>query len=120
MISLPPGLAILNCAAGDIRVAFDKGDPQEVARAERIVADMLSRGYIIFAYDEEGKLHRVESFDATTCEYVIADGPQHGKKQAAKTGTPKKAKESSEKDPPRKRLPADKSPAVGVARTAGG
>ena len=73
MITLPPGLAILNCQEGDIKVSFDKDNPQEAARAERVVKDMLKRGYIIFVYDDDGKLHRATAFDANSNEYIIAD-----------------------------------------------
>lgn len=124
MITLPPGLSILNCQAGDIKVSFDKDNPLEAARAERVVQDMLKRGYIIFVYDEEEKLHRVTDFDSNTNEYIIAD---RGYDEASTEATPEveeqvtPAKSKSRKiKAPAKRVPADKSRAVGVARTAGG
>lgn len=125
MITLPPGLSILNCQAGDIKVSFDKDNPLEAARAERVVQDMLKRGYIIFVYDEEEKLHRVTDFDANTNEYIIADrgydeaSPEEATSEVEEQVATAKSKSRKIKAPA-KRVPADKSRAVGVARTAGG
>lgn len=121
MITLPPGLSILNCGEGDIKISFDKSDVQEAARAERVVKDMLDRGYIIFAYDADNNLHRVTGFDPQTCEYLIADGPSHDAKTKTKTDS---ETQTSQKEGTRargkKRIPAKSSKAVAVARTAGG
>lgn len=69
-----PDVAVLNCGAGDMRFSFDPSDPQEAARAERVVVDMLARGYLLFA-DLDGRLQRVTGFDPATHEYIVADGP---------------------------------------------
>lgn len=67
-------LEVLNVNAGDMKFNFDSNDPQEVARAERVVQDMLQRGYMLFV-EVDGKLERCLSFNKERCEYVIADGP---------------------------------------------
>lgn len=121
MITLPKGLSILNCGEGDIKISFDKSDVQEAARAERVVKDMLDRGYIIFAYDAENNLHRVTGFDPQTCEYLIADGPSHDSKTKTETKEQTQKSKSAKKGTRAgKRLPAESSKAVAVARTAGG
>ena len=75
MIPIPPDVSVLNCGAGDMTFSFDESDPQECARAERVIKDMLRRGYLLFA-KVSGKLTRVMEFDSKTREYIIADGPE--------------------------------------------
>lgn len=70
----PGTVAVLNTIEGDAKFSFDPSNPVEAARAERVVMDMLRRGYILFA-EIDGKLERVVSFDPQTAEYIIADGP---------------------------------------------
>lgn len=67
-------LSILNVNAGDMEFHFDPNDPQETARASRVVQDMLARGYLLFAHVGK-KLCPVKSFDPKRCVYKIADGP---------------------------------------------
>lgn len=64
-------LSILNCAAGDIRIQFDKKDPEDVNRAKKIIQDMQRRGYIIMVEDSNGEFHRVYKFDDKKNEYLI-------------------------------------------------
>ncbi len=59
LIPIPPDVSVLNCGAGDMTFSFDEHDPQECARAERVVQDMLKRGYILFAV-VDGKHVRVK------------------------------------------------------------
>lgn len=69
------GLDCLNVGEGDMKFTFDADDVQEVVRAERIVKDMLRRGYMLFV-ETDGKLARVLDFNPKTASYVIADGPE--------------------------------------------
>lgn len=125
-------LSVLNCGAGDIRVSLDPSDPMEVARAERIIGDMLKRGYLLFVDQGDGKLVRATGFDPATKEYIIADGPlypgdaDHGASETKKAADnppvdlpspPTKARRG--KRGPR-RIKASTASAVGVAPTAGG
>lgn len=72
----PPGsLSVLNCGAGDLKLHFDPTDPIEAARAERVVLDMLRRGYCLFVEDDQGKLHRAVGYDPTAKSYLITDVP---------------------------------------------
>jgi hypothetical protein len=113
------GLSILNVGSGDTRISFDPDKPEERKRACQIVMDMLKRGYAILveAGEKDGKklYHRATAFDPETAEYIVA-------------GLPEEAIEASERVPvvkkkgrgrPR-RLPAASTPAVSVARSAGG
>lgn len=122
-------VGILNVGAGDTKLSFDKSNPVERIRAARIVKDMLRRGYALLVETEvKGKkcFTRALDFDEDVCEYIIADfapdGAQegtHGEEQvpepAATAPTPDPAKRAG-----RKRVKAEESRAVSVARTAGG
>jgi hypothetical protein len=69
-------VGILNVGAGDIKLVFDKNNPQECIRAARIVTDMLRRGYALMVeVDRGGKkiFQRAIEFREDTCEYIIAD-----------------------------------------------
>lgn len=125
-------LSVLNCGEGDIRVTLDPNNPLEVARAERIIGDMLRRGYLLFVDAGDGKLQRATGFDPTTKEYIIADGTLYqgnsthdveddagqGAIEAPKSSYPAGAQ--TNRKGRRQRIPASTSNAVGVAPTAGG
>lgn len=124
-------LSVLNCTKGDIKVSFDKGDPQEVERAKRIIGDMLKRGYIIFV-EVKGKLRKVKEFDAKREEYIIADGPLYAgeptappepelKSNADESTTTSEKKTRGARGAYRTaRVPLRKTKATGIAPTAGG
>ena len=119
-----------------MRFSFNSEDPQEVARAQRCVEDMLRRGYSIFV-EVDGKLVKAKGFDAKTNSYVIADGPLYAggsmpimdESEAAPElkGSPV-AEESEPKrgrGRPRgaygpRKVPAGKHKATAVAPSAGG
>lgn len=117
----PGTLSVLNVGAGDMRFSFDSNDPQEVARAQRVVQDMLARGYILFV-DVDGKLERVKRFNPKTNCYIIADGAMAAPSTVEtipETATPALRRPRGR---PRKEreVPARKHKATGVAPTAGG
>lgn len=107
-------LGILNVGAGDTKLTFDKKKPAEMERAKRAVEDMLKRGYAILVQvgTRKGKplYQRAEGFDSETAEYIIVGAPDDVEKETRRKT--KKAK-------PR-RIPAAKTKAVAVARSAGG
>ena len=112
------GLAILNVAAGDTKITFDKSNPAERERACAVVKDMLSRGYAILVKvgERDGRpiFMRATEFDPETAEYIVVGVPDAlGLAPAAPAAEPKPKRVKT-------RLPADKTPAVGVARSAGG
>lgn len=136
-------LAILNVAGGDVKVSFDKGNPQEVIRAARIVKDMLRRGYALLVEvdrDGEKRFERALDFNDQTAEYIIADfdpetAPQkpqavEEKKEGSKHGEsvaeeemgqePEAESRPARRGRPRKSIPASGTRAVAVARSAGG
>lgn len=124
LIPIPPDVSVLNCGAGDMTFSFDKKDPQEAARAERVVTDMLKRGYLLFA-KVKGKLIRVKAFDAKTQEYIIADGPESQPAAAVSgkwmedPGPPPAPTTKGKRGRPR-RVAASGTPVTGIAPTAGG
>ncbi len=123
MIPIPnhPDVSVLNCGAGDMKFSFDPADPLEVARASRVVKDMLARGYMLFAM-VDGKLARVKKFDETTAEYILADGPEVAPSPVPPAETvdePTPAKAAGRRGRPRK-VAAHGTPVTGIAPTAGG
>ncbi len=129
LIATPPDVSVLNCGAGDMTFSFNKQDPLEVARAERVVQDMLARGYLLFA-KVDGQLVRIKAFDAKTHEYVIADGaavapsPYDPAEPLAATTPPESARKPYPGTKPdgrrTRRVKAAGTPVTGIAPTAGG
>lgn len=76
-------LSVLNCAAGDINIKFDKDDPKDVENARKMIQDMQRRGYIIFIQDGK-ETKRVDGFDPKTCEYILHEAE-------TETETPRKS-----------------------------
>lgn len=118
-------VSILNVSAGDTKLTFDPKMPAEVARAAKIVKDMLRRGFALLVEvgsDDKGPLYRrVHDFDEATTEYIIAGTPDdqddnHEQKQAS---TPRARRQGKAAAKPR-RIPAQTAKVVAVARTAGG
>lgn len=123
-------VGILSVGAGDVRISFDKNDPAERIRAARIVADMLRRGYaLLVEVERRGKksFQRAKAFRGDTCEYIIADldgsaaepedtdgaeNYEHAREPKATGKARGKVRDV--------RVPAEKSRAVAVARSAGG
>ena len=69
-------LNILNVGAGDVRLEFDKSNPQDLIRGKRIVKDMLRRGYALLIEverDGEKRFERAKDFDEEHGVYLIAD-----------------------------------------------
>jgi len=128
-------VSILNCGTGDTKLSFDKSNPAERIRAARIVKDMLRRGYALLIENPpaSGQYTRAKDFDENTCEYVIADFDPVAAEaadaaeaaEAAEAAGAGEAEAGTAKNPPRrggrsKRVPADSTKAVSVARVSGG
>lgn len=108
-------LSVLNCCEGDIKISFDKADPQEVARASRIIKDMLKRGYFLFV-EIDGEVKKVAKFDEEYEEYILADGPEDPAVTVPNPNLPKVKGKPGRK----KGIPMRRTKATGVGRTAGG
>jgi hypothetical protein len=63
-------LEILNVGTGDTKIEFDKGNPEDIERAKKIIPDMLKRGYALFC-EVNGQLERVEAFDPERQVYIV-------------------------------------------------
>jgi hypothetical protein len=114
-------LSILNVGEGDTKISFDKSKPEEIERSRRIVGDMLKLGYAILVRVGETKggkpkYRRAVGFDAEHDEYLVTDVPA-----AAQTGLDDgpSLKPLKEKRGRARRFPGS-TPAIGVARSAGG
>lgn len=123
--SSSPGatLAILNVGTGDTKISFDKDNPKERERACRIVTDMLRRGYAILvaAGEKDGRplYYRATDFDPQTAEYIVAGMPEESPQAMPAADDPAPAPKKRGR-PPGRRLPAESTRAVSVARSAGG
>lgn len=117
-------VGILNVGAGDTKLSFDPAKPKEVARAKRIITDMLRKGFAIFVEvgkDEKGPLYRrAVSFDESTAEYLIVGDPEEETENVVTDQTPKTKGKSGKASRPTRRIAAEKTNAVAVSRTAGG
>ncbi len=114
-------IGILNVGAGDTKLSFDPSQPDEVKRASAIVMDMLKRGYALLVEvgkDDKGPLYRrATGFDADTAEYIIAGAPDNLEVPSVKKPAAAPRRQSRRAET---RIPAAKTSAVAVARTAGG
>lgn len=136
-------VGILNVGAGDIKVSFDPSNPAERIRAARIVKDMLRRGYALLVDAGDGKYVRAHDFDESCCCYIVADfDPTSAQPETeiaeSDTGSTSNGTENSKAEtdhqeadgapaaqrkrgrPRLKKLAAESTHAVAVARTAGG
>lgn len=115
-------LSVLNCSAGDLKFRFDKDDPTEVAQAQRVIEDMLRRGYTILV-EVDGELRRATSFDPSKGCYVVTEPPAPVEVVTAPEpetfGAPAPAPKKKGK-PTRREVPASKTRATAIAPTAGG
>ena len=101
-----------------MRFSFDSGDPQDIARASRVVQDMLRRGYMLFV-EVNGKLRPVKKFDAKHAEYIVADGPLYPPESGGQEPEPE-VKRGRPRKTAERRIPAKSTRATGVAPTVGG
>lgn len=129
-------VGILNVGCGDTKLTFDKDDPAECARAARVVADMIKRGYVLMVRTDPSdpkKVERVRAFKEDTYEYIIADfdsavAVEHDKQetdghaeQTTAAGADAPAPQGRTRRPYKtKRLRATDVGAVAIAHTAGG
>lgn len=125
-------LSILNAGMGDIRLSFDTAEEEEVARARKIVTDLLAQGYAIVVVEEDGTHSMVRDFDPESGEYLIGSrdksrvtGAGEGGRasgyvgtEAAEEGTPPATPEKKKRGG--RRVKAGKVKATAVAPSAGG
>lgn len=67
-------LEVLNTGAGHLRLTFDPGEPEEVAKARETIALLLRRGFALFI-QEGGQTKRVRSFDPERGSYYVDEVP---------------------------------------------
>lgn len=122
-------LSVLNVGAGDTKLSFDKDKPAERERAARIVTEMLRMGYAILVQvgEKDGRplFQSASAFDPDTCEYIVAGLPEEEEREIAAQIRGDEAVVPAPTPAPkqraaRRRLPAAKTRAVAVARSAGG
>lgn len=119
---------ILNCGAGHSEVKIDVSDPIALARSERIIQDMLRRGYVLFITGPDNALVRVERFDPTKHVYIIGEGPLYAGESNPAAEVPREypsAAEPVKRGPGRpkkttREVPIGEAHVTAIARTAGG
>ena len=114
-------VGILNVGAGDTKLVFDNSDPDEVAKAAKIVKDMIHRGFALLIQigeNEKGPIYqRAHDFDEATAEYIVVGTvPDEEEKHEQKSTVPARPRRQTQT----RRIPAASTNAVAVARTAGG
>lgn len=111
----------LACGAGDIKLQFNANDPIEVARATRIVKDMLLRGYALFIQGADGTMTRVKKFNEKQGAYIIADGPEIAPEPLPEAETVTEPEvEPKRRGRPAKAVKMSHAKVVAVGRSAGG
>jgi hypothetical protein len=119
-------IGILNVGAGDTKLTFDPEKPEERKRAAAAVTEMLRLGFAILVQvavkDGKPLYQRAEGFDENTCEYLIVGTPPEdieipGAEVAAR---PDERAKPTKKKRGTYRIPAAKTSAVSVGRSAGG
>lgn len=120
---------ILSCNDGHAEIHVNASDPISLTRAERIIQDMLRRGYALFVTGADGALIRVKSFDPVTKCYVIGDGPLYAGEVTPATEERKPATARQLDTPPRtkgkrgpgpRKVPVADVHTTAVPRSAGG
>lgn len=127
---------VLNVGAGDIEVRFNQHQPEERARAIKMLQDMQHRGYAILIRLPDGSYTRALEVDAERGCYIISDPPPVTRLQLPASLDAEDDAPLVEAAPlppvdaevvmprrrgrPRKSVPIDGTTAVGVARSAGG
>lgn len=124
MKTLIGSVAVLNVGVGDVRISFDKDKPDERKRSATIIKDMLSRGYAVLVQvgEQNGEpiYRRAKEFDADTCEYIVVGTPEETIPAAIVSAPIIKDKKTLKRKTREYRVPAEKTRAVSVARSAGG
>jgi hypothetical protein len=112
-------LDVLNVGHGHLAFKFDRSDPDQEAKAKKVITDMLKRGYMLFVLSG-GEQKRVRKFDPVHDEYileepeVIAEPPAEPVADRVGSSARRVGKHQA------KRLPMRESKATAIAPTAGG
>lgn len=121
------GLEVLNVGAGDIEVKFNPHQPEELARAIKMLKDMQLRGYAILVREDDGSYVRAKAIDEARGLYIITGDPAPPELpvpvalrtdldegvEVPRATTKRRGRQSRTK-------PIETSHAVGVGRSAGG
>lgn len=117
----PGEIGILNVGAGDTKLTFDPTKPEERKHAANVVGEMIRLGYAIMVKtgEKDGRpmYQRASAFDQDTCEYLIVDSPEPVTMPKSKGPTMARSRGRKRETV---RLPAARTHAVSIARSAGG
>lgn len=114
---------ILNTGAGHLKIEVpDNAGDIDKANYERIITDMLKRGYLLFI-EKNGKQVKVDSYDSKAGEYILANYPEAHQVareiEAEGQDEPGEPKLKRGRGRPPK-VKASKANVTAVARSAGG
>lgn len=108
-------LDVLNIGHGHLKFRFDREDADEVAKAKRVITDMLGRGYMLFVL-HDGEQRRVRKFDPDQEEYILEE-PDVPDAEAVEPAAPRRRRGTG---PRAGRVPMRQASATAIAPTAGG
>ena len=126
-------LSVLNVGAGDIEIRFDRASDADVAKAKRIISDMLVRGYTLLVkdgdtlakatgFDPEKELYFVRDAEGTT-DAPAPPGMESTEATDAASNIPGEVTPPKRRGRPkgsRKGIPMRTAQATGIGPTAGG
>jgi hypothetical protein len=130
-------LEVLSVGKGDLKLTWDRDNPDDVDKARKTIEEMLRKGYSIFVETDDGP-SRVTDFNPKRMTYIIteiADGtelPAAPVRPALPAGAPVKPDEimspkkrgrpkgSTNKRTRQREVPVAGSRATAVGKTSGG
>jgi hypothetical protein len=117
---MPGKIDVLNTGAGHLSIDVpDDADDISKANYERIITDMLKRGYLLFV-ERKGKHIKIDSYDPKTKHYILANYPEaHQVAAEIAADDPAEPKPVTKRGRPPK-VKASKANVTAVARSAGG
>jgi hypothetical protein len=109
----PGMLEVLSVGKGDLKLTFGGDDPEEIAKARKVIQEMLRKGYGIFVETDKG-LTRVKRFSPKRMTYVIVEVAD-GEPADVPGQAPTRQRRTEERH-----VPVAGSRAKAIGRTAGG
>lgn len=128
-------LDVLNTGAGHLKIVVpDNATEIDKVNYERVITDMLKRGYLLFV-EHKGQHIKIDHYDSRTGEYILANYPlAHQAAEELQAGDVRKSASTSSGESAvqtsgtkakagkkgRPRLSANKANVTAIAKSAGG
>lgn len=112
-------LDVLNVGHGHLTFRFNKGRPEEVEKAKKVIGDMLRRGYMLFV-KVDGEQQRVRQFDPEREEYILEEPDDMAAAEPTVPTDEPPASTRRRGRPSGRRVAMRSAQATGIGPTAGG